>query len=390
MADADLIESLSRDLRRLPPSEIRATMEAGSGLEGVVPLWFGESDEPTPDFIKAAAIAAIGNNDTRYGSSAGQAELVDAARRYTARHYGFDPGAQRVLPTASGLQGIMMSLQALIEPDDKFVVLGPTWPNVRNAALLAGASMHHFNLTFSTTGGWQLDLDALFASMGTDTKVLCINSPANPTGWVAREDELRTILEYCRRNGTWLLSDEVYSRLYFRGPRAPSFLDVADEEDRLVIVNSFSKAWNMTGWRLGWLVVPRAVHGAFTQTIENNIANVPTFVQRAGIAALDQGDEFVAGYQQRLADRRARSLAGLSQFSRVSCAPPDGAFYVFFSVDGVSDSVEFSRDLLKRTRVGMAPGRAFGDGLESWLRLSFACSEARLDEAFSRLAPELG
>jgi aspartate/methionine/tyrosine aminotransferase len=383
-------QDLTTSLRRLPPSELRAVMEAGLGLDDVVPLWFGESDEPTPDVVKEAAIAALRGNETYYGSSAGLAPLVEAIERYTARLYGADLGGGRVLPTASGLQAIMMTLQALIEPGDEFLVLGPTWPNVRNAASLIGARVAQFDLDCDGSGAWRLDLARLAERIGPSTKILCVNSPANPTGWVATADELKALLLRCRQTGTWILSDEVYGRLVFDGPRAPSLLDVSEADDRVVIVNSFSKAWNMTGWRLGWLTLPAAVLSSFTQTIENNIANVPTFTQRAGVAALDEGEEFLADYRKRLRARRDHAFDALSRLGRVRVAKPDGAFYLFFSVDGVTDSVAFSQRLLREGRVGVAPGRAFGTGLESWMRLTFACSEARLDAAFERLRPYLG
>ena len=375
---------LSDALRGLPPSELRATMEAGIKLDDVVPLWFGESDEPTPGFIGEAAIAALHAGQTFYGSSAGLPALIDAVQQYTHRHYGVSLDASRVMPTASGLQGIMLTLQALIVTGGKFLVVGPTWPNVRNAAALSGARVSQFDLDFD--GTWRLDIDQLIHEMGDDTRVLCVNSPANPSGWVASRDELAALLDACRRTDTWLLSDEVYGRLTFDAPRAPSLLDVSDAEDRVVIVNSFSKTWNMTGWRLGWLVLPAGLHGPFTQTIENNIANVPVFTQHAGAAALNEGDAFVAEARERLRARRDFAAEALAAWPGVRFARPDGAFYLFFAVEGVTDSVAFTQRLLREAKVGLAPGRAFGDAFDGWLRLTFACGEARLQKAFERLA----
>jgi aspartate/methionine/tyrosine aminotransferase len=278
----------------------------------------------------------------------------------------------------------MLTLQALIVTGGKFLVIGPTWPNVRNAASLSGARVEQFDLDFD--GVWRLDVDRLIGAMGDDTRVLCVNSPANPTGWTASRDELAALLAACRRTGTWLLSDEVYSRLTFDAPRAPSLLDVSEPEDRVVIVNSFSKTWNMTGWRLGWLVLPEGMHAPFTQTVENNIANVPVFTQHAGAAALNEGDAFVTEAQTRLRARRDFAAELLSAWPGVRFARPEGAFYLFFAVEGVSDSVAYTQRILREAKVGLAPGRAFGDAFDGWLRLTFACGEARLQEAFDRLA----
>ena len=246
--------------------------------------------------------------------------------------------------------------------------------------------------------GFRLDLDKLFDACDERTRAIFLVSPANPTGWIAAPDEQAAILDFCRRRGIWLIADEVYHRfVYDSSPgqdpegrlAAPSLLALADPEDPVFVVNSFSKTWAMTGWRMGWLTHPPSLGPLFDNLIEFNTSGGQAFIQRAGIAALEEGEPFVVDYIERC--RRAGDLVfqRLSAMPRVRIARPRGSFYSFFGLDGMDDSFAFAKDLLTETGVGLAPGSAFGAGGEGYLRLCFATSAARLSEALDRIEPKL-
>jgi aspartate/methionine/tyrosine aminotransferase len=239
-------------------------------------------------------------------------------------------------------------------------------------------------------GAWRLDLDALCAAVTSRTRVLLVNSPNNPTGWTLTADEQRALLAHCRHTGTWILADEVYERLAYGAPEAvtpaPSFLDLASPDDRVVVVHSFSKSFLMTGWRLGWLVLPRGHVDAMGKLIEFNTSCAPVFVQRAALAGLAMADDFVPGLVRHLHACRDRLLTGLQALPGIEVAPPPGGMYAFFRVAGQDDSLAFAKDLVASHGLGLAPGVAFGPEGEGWLRWCFASRDpARLDAGLMRL-----
>jgi aspartate/methionine/tyrosine aminotransferase len=368
-------------------SLIREVSEAGRGIPGLIRLFFGEPDTVTPPFIRDAAKAALDAGETFYAPNAGIAPLREAVSRYLTRH-GRPVGAERVAITASGVNALMLVAQALLDPGDRVVIPMPAWPNMDGIARVLGAEVAPVELRIEN-GIWRVDLDELLAAITPATRMVFLNSPGNPTGWTLTAEEQRIILDHCRRTGTWILADDVYERLYFAGDAAPSFLSIATPEDRVVSVNSFSKSWSMTGWRLGWIVAPPALMDAIAKLNEFNMSSAPTFVQHAGVVALDQGDGFVAESQARY--RAARDLAHgiLSAVPGVAAPRPDGAMYLFLRVAGCADSVALAKSLLHSAGVGLAPGAAFGAGGEGHLRLCFAQSEQRLHTACTRLAQAL-
>jgi aspartate/methionine/tyrosine aminotransferase len=374
-------------LAEIPGSLIREVSEVGRYMQDVIPLWFGEPDTVTPDFVREAAKLALDEGKTFYAPNPGIPPLREAIAAYLKRN-NRPVGTSRIAVTASGVNALMLVAQALLSPGDRVVIPTPAWPNMDGIARVMGAEVTDMPLRLMN-GIWRADLDELLAAITPQTKLLFLNSPGNPTGWTLMGAEQRAILEKCRQTGTWILSDDVYERLYFAGDAAPSFLEVADEQDRVVSVNSFSKSWAMTGWRLGWIVAPPALMDAIGKLNEFNMSSAPTFIQHAGVVALDQGDGFIAETRARYLKARDIAHAALSAVPGITAPRPDGAMYLFLKVEGCTDSLALAKSLLHSARVGIAPGAAFGAGGEGHLRLCFAQSEARIREASGRLAEAL-
>jgi aspartate/methionine/tyrosine aminotransferase len=374
-------------LAEIPGSLIREVSEVGRYMQDVIPLWFGEPDTVTPDFVREAAKLALDEGKTFYAPNPGIPPLREAIAAYLKRN-NRPVATSRVAVTASGVNALMLVAQALLSPGDRVVIPTPAWPNMDGIARVMGAEVTDMPLRLMN-GIWRADLDELLAAITPETKLLFLNSPGNPTGWTLTAEEQRAILAKCRQTGTWILADDVYERLYFAGDAAPSFLEIADEQDRVVSVNSFSKSWAMTGWRLGWIVAPPALMDAIGKLNEFNMSSAPTFIQHAGVVALDQGDAFIAETRARYLKARDIAHAALSAVPGVTAPRPDGAMYLFLKVEGCTDSLALAKSLLHSARVGIAPGAAFGAGGEGHLRLCFAQSEARIREASARLAEAL-
>ncbi|HEX2691634.1 MAG TPA: pyridoxal phosphate-dependent aminotransferase [Kofleriaceae bacterium] len=381
---------IRRRIQELPTSRIRQATLAGQGIEDLIALWFGEGDEVTPAFIRDAAAGALHRGETFYVANRGIPELRDAIQRYLRRIYRTEVDLDRIIVSTSGVNAIMIAVQCLVGHGDSAVVIGPVWPNAENAIAAMGAEVRRVDLVAQPDGSWQLDLDRLVDTCDATTRLIVVNSPNNPTGWMASEDELARMLAYARERGIWILSDEVYGRIVY-GPRhAPSLVTLAAPDDPVVIVNSFSKSWSMTGWRLGWCIAPRELTTEIEKMTEFNISHPTTFVQWGGVAALDQGDDYVAALVRRYAEAAAYVYDRLSPLPRVRLSRPRSAFYAFFQVEGVTDSFAYAVDLMKRAKVGLAPGVAFGPSGEGRLRLCFAASLPKLSQALDRLIPALG
>ncbi|MBS0441852.1 MAG: pyridoxal phosphate-dependent aminotransferase [Proteobacteria bacterium] len=377
-------------IAELPGSKIREVANAGLGRSDVLAFWFGESDEVTPAFVREAAAASLETGETFYSHNLGLPELREAIARYTSGLHA-PLGAERVAVTSSGVNALMLAMQALAGAGDEVVAVVPVWPNLTAQPQILGARVTRVPLKVEQ-GAWKLDLEALLAAVTPATRVLLVNAPNNPTGWTLERAEQQALLEHCRRTGTWIIADEVYERLYYReGARcAPSFLDIASPEDRLVVVHSFSKSFLMTGWRLGWMVAPVALIEAMGKLIEFNTSCAPVFVQRGGLAALAGADGSVPGLVARMKACRDTLLPALAALPGVSVAVPDGGMYAFFRVRGQDDSLAFAKRLVAEAGLGLAPGAAFGAEAEGWLRWCFASRDpARLTDGVGRLARAL-
>ncbi|HEV7915702.1 MAG TPA: pyridoxal phosphate-dependent aminotransferase [Albitalea sp.] len=368
----------------LPASKIREVANAGMGRDDVLAFWFGESDEPTPEFVRAAAVESLARGETFYAQNLGLPELREALARYTASLHPA-VSVDRIAVTSSGVNALMLATQALVGHGDEVAAVVPVWPNLTAQPAILGATVKRIALTVRD-GAWTLDLDTLRSAVTPATKLLLVNAPNNPTGWTLTRAEQQAILDHCRRTGTWIVADEVYERVFFDGPAAPSFLDIADAGDRLVVVHSFSKSFLMTGWRLGWLIAPPELVTAIGTLIEFNTSCAPVFVQRAGLAALANADRFVPGLIERLKACRDTLIPQLAALPGVTVANPHGGMYAFFRIAGQDDSLALAKRLVIDHGLGLAPGAAFGDEAEGWLRWCFASKDpARLGAGVQRL-----
>jgi aspartate/methionine/tyrosine aminotransferase len=376
-------------VRALTASKIREVADANLGDPNVLAFWAGESDEPTPEFIRRAGMDSLAAGETFYSQNLGIPELRVALAAYLSR-LRRPTAPQQVAITSAGVSALMLASQLLVEAGDRVVEVVPLWPNVQEIPKILGARVTTVPLAFSREG-WQLDLDRLLDALTPGTRALYLNSPNNPTGWTATRAAQRAILEHCRRHGIWIFADDAYERLYFDAPSgvAPSFLEIAEAEDRVLSANTFSKSWLMTGWRLGWLAVPAALGPDLAKLIEYNTSCAPVFVQRAGIVALEQGDPVIARSLARLREARDYLLNALAGIERVETARPAGAMYAFMRIAGMRDSLDFCRRLVREHRLGLAPGAAFGPEGEGYVRWCFAASEERLAEGVARLGRAL-
>jgi len=366
-------EHLRAAMRDLPASKIREIANAGMDRDDTIPLWFGEPDQPTPQFICDAAAAALRDGDTFYTPNLGIPELRAVLSSYMSKLYDADIDFDRVTVSVSGMNALMLVLQCLVDTGDGVVTTAPLWPNLPSVPVVLGGAVRSVPLR-PAPEGWHLDLDHLFDACDETTRVIMINSPNNPTGWTMTADQQRAVLDFARARGLWVVSDEVYARIVYDRAVAPSFLQIAEPDDRVIVVNSFSKTWSMTGWRLGWITAPASVTPALEKLMEFNIAGAPGFCQRAGVVAVQQGEEFVTRSVARYHAARDLVVDRLTAFPRVSLPYPPAAFYAFFSVDGVDDSLAFAKKVLAETGVGLAPGEAFGEVGQGWLRLCFAAA----------------
>lgn len=385
-----LLDRLRPAARGMAVSGIVEVMKHGAGREGLIPLWAGEGDLPTPDFICAAAARSLQAGETFYTWQRGLPELREALARYHAKVYGVASDPERFYVTASGMHAIVIAFAMTLDAGDEVIIPSPCWPNAAAAADAAGARPVFVPMAFDGAR-FLLDLDRLAASIGPRTRAIFINTPANPTGWVASRDELRAVLSLARKHGLWIVADEIYARFHW-GERAlaPSFRQVMEAGDRVLFVNTFSKNWAMTGWRIGWIEADPVLGQAIENLIQASTSGVAVFMQRAAIAALDQGEEFVASQIERARRGREAVMAAMAEVGRVKFATPGGAFYLFFSVQGEADSRALAFRLVDEIGVGLAPGATFGPGGDPFLRLSFCRSPESLGTGLTRLASWFG
>ncbi|RYF69531.1 MAG: pyridoxal phosphate-dependent aminotransferase [Comamonadaceae bacterium] len=380
-------------LAALQESRIREVANAGMGRSDVLPFWFGESDEPTPQPIRDAAIASLQRGETFYSHNLGLPELREQVAAYASRLHG-TVAVDRIAITSGGVNALMLAMQALLDAGDEVVAVTPVWPNLTAQPLVLGARLRCVPLRPQPDGAWALDMDALLEAITPGTRMLVVNAPNNPTGWTLSAEEQRRILAHCRTTGTWILADEVYERLYYEPTPngcAPSFLDIAESQDRLVVVQSFSKSFLMTGWRLGWLVMPPSLTPHMGKLVEFNTSCVSVFTQRAGLAALQHEAEITPRVAGHLRTCRDTLVPLLQALPGVTVAPAKGGMYAFFRLQGQPDSLALAQRLVAEAGLGLAPGVAFGDEAEGWLRWCFASQDTgRLVEGVGRLKKWLG
>lgn len=310
--------------------------------------------------------------------------MREALARYYQRRFQKTLSPENFYVTGSGMQAIKLAIESVASPGDEMVLLTPAWPNFAAAADLSGVRPVAVPLRFEA-GKWQLDLTRLEAAIGERTRALFINTPSNPTGWTATLDDLKSILALARKHGLWIVADEIYALYHYLGGRAPSFLDVMEEEDRILFVNSFSKNWSMTGWRVGWIVAPPAMGQVLENLIQYSTSGVAQFMQRGAAVALEEGDGFVDANIAKAKRNRDTLCDALIATNRVETLKPDGALYAFLKIDGVADSRAAAIDIVDRTGVGLAPGTAFGEGGALFMRACFLRDPDQIAEAAERL-----
>lgn len=376
---------LSQGAAHVPFSKIRAIAEIAMKMEGVYPLYFGESNQPTPDFIKEAVAQALRDNYTYYTSNAGLLSLREAIARHYAERQGVHlHPASRILATSSGVQALNVTIRCCVDPGDEAILLTPAWPNASAMTAMIGAKPVELAQPLSGNR-FTIDLDAIRAALTPRTKLLVVTSPSNPLGWVATVEEQKMLLDFTRRHGLWLLADEVYERLSWKSEIAPSFLQIAEPDDALIVVQSFSKSYCMTGWRLGWVVGREDLIQKATQLQEFIVSCPPGFVQKAGETALRDGESFIAGLRAQLLGNRDYCLQQLAGLPGVSVPDAEGAFYLFPKIEGLRDSFSLAQRILEQTKVGVAPGVAFGPGGEGSIRICYAADRQILEPAMTRL-----
>jgi aspartate aminotransferase len=386
MTAASLLRPRMHDL---PKQNIADLARWGFERTDVIPLWFGEGDMPTPDFIGRAAEAAIRAGHTFYTHQRGIPELREALSDYMSGLYARPVGTERITVTSGGMPAILLAMQAILDAGDNVVVCEPVWPNVSGAIHILGAEKRPVMMQ-EANDGWRLDLDDIAARCDARTRAIFLATPGNPTGWIMPREQMEALLAFARARGVWIISDEVYARLSYETPVAPSFLDVAGPEDPVMIVNSFSKSWLMTGWRLGWLTHPPSIGELLARLVQYNSSGSPTFLQHAGAVAVREGEEFIRFVRERCRQGRDIACDALERVPGVRLrGRPKGGMYVYFEMEGQADAMATCARLFEETGVGIAPGSAFGEGLDAYLRICIGLSPDKLTEAMARLVPAL-
>ena len=396
----DVLRGLRSEALDAPESGIVEIFNYGRNRQGLIPLWVGEGDLPTPDFIAEAAAASLKAGETFYTYQRGLPELREAISDYMTRSYGspfadsglaFSP--ERFFVTAGGMHALQIAFRMIAGTNDEVIVPTPAWPNFRGAIIAAGASAVDVPMNYDGRGAggrWMLDLDRISRSITARTRAIVVNSPANPTGWIASIADLEALLGLARRHDLWIVADEIYGRFVFDGPRAPSFHDVMAPQDRILFVQTLSKNWAMTGWRVGWLEAPPEMGSIIENLVQYSTSGTPVPLQRGAVAALTGGEAVIAMQIDRA--RRNRDLLGaaLSHNDRLSFARPEGAFYLFCKIEGIADSRSLAFKLVDEVGIGVAPGSAFGSGAEPFFRLCFARKPDDIAEVARRLETWLG
>lgn len=378
--------AVSSSAQSVPSSRIRELAEIALTMPDVLKLFFGESTLPTPRFIKDAAAQAMADGHTTYCPNAGLLSTRQAIADYYARYHqvSLDP-TREIVVTSSGVQALNVAIRCFLNPGDEALILTPAWPNACSIVNMSNAKAVEMAQPLHGQR-YAIDFDALEAALTPRTRFLMYTSPSNPLGWVATLEDQQRLLDFTRRHGLWLLADEVYERLtYGSANPEPSILRLATRDDAVLVAQSFSKSYCMTGWRLGWLIGRADLVAKATQLNEFIISCTPPFVQKAGEVALREGEPFIAELLAMLRGNRDFCAAEFRAMPGVTVPEPDGAFYLFPRIEGLTNSFELCKQILLATNVGLAPGVAFGNGGEGSLRLCYASERPVLVEALARI-----
>jgi aspartate/methionine/tyrosine aminotransferase len=383
------LDGARAQIRRIPLDNIAGLAKDRFGDQSIIPLWFGEGDVPAPAFIGEAMARAIADGHVFYTHQNGIPELRQTLADYLTGLGQRPVTADRITVAFSGMYAIMLAIQLACEAGDNVIAIDPVWPNTGGMAQLVGAEVRSARMDLGQ-GGWTIDPDKVAAKMDERTRAVFFASPGNPTGAMVPLETQSALLELCRKRGVWLIADEVYNRLAFGRNAAPTILDIADPEDRLIVINSFSKSWAMTGWRLGWMVHPPSVGPTLAMMVQYTTSGVSTFLQHAGVAAIREGEPFVAWMRGYVEQGMRIVCDALEALPRVRLGSrPQAGMYAFFQIDGLPDSRQACIEILEQTSVGLAPGVFFGPDSGSFLRACVCRNPEALAEAMRRLSAVL-
>ena len=367
-------------------SRIREIALLADRHPGTLRLFYGEDTRPSPDFILEAGRQALSNHKTFYTPNAGFPDLRKAIADQYSRLHGLDiDPMDRVVVTASGSVALLIAIQACINPGDEAIIVSPLWPNIREMVQVRGSMPVEVPLELGPDHQFHLNFQSLENAITPKTRLIALASPNNPTGWTATPEDWHTLASICQNHKLWLLADSVYDRLVFDGQNsAPCPLDIPTLHDRLWLAQSFSKAYRMTGWRVGWLITPPGLWATAAKLQEFIVSHAAGFTQEAARIAIQNGEslisEMIADYQFN----RDIAVSALSNLKGVTLASPPGAFYCFPKIDGLTNSFEFCQKLVKKYGIGFAPGSAFGIGGEGHLRICFAVDQTTLVTALNQ------
>jgi len=372
---------------RVAPFRVMSLLEAAQAREAaghdVIHLEVGEPDFPTPEPVVAAGQAALAAGQTRYTPAAGLPALREAIAGHYAEHFGAEVDPRRILVTPGASGALLLASQLLAGPGDRVLMADPNYPCNRHFMALAGAEVDA--VPVGPESGWQLDAGLIEAHWRDATRLAMLATPSNPTGHMLDADRLAAVAETVAARGGHLLVDEIYQGLCF--DLEP--LSVASLTPDAFVVNSFSKYFGMTGWRLGWLLAPEAAVEPLTRLAQNVFLAAPTLAQHAALAAFTPGCRgILEARRSELARRRDALLAALAPLGLAPSLPPQGAFYLWLDISRYShDSQAFCRRLLEEENVAITPGVDFAlEGGEHHVRIAFTTGVERLEEAVSRLA----
>ena len=382
----DLFQST---LLQIPDNVSAELLAYGQSKPDVISLAQGDVGLPTPDFICDAAYKAMQEGKTHYGPVLGQAPLRQGISDYYRDIFDVDVPSERVFVTSSGTASIHAALASIVEPEDEVICVTPIWRNIMGIVAMAGGTAVQVALDYTPEKGWDLDIEKIFAACTPKTKAILVVTPSNPTGWIMREEDMRAVFDFTRTRGIWMVADEVYGRFAYDVAKTPSFLEMAEPDDLLYVINSFSKAWAMTGWRLGWLIGPDISQKVVQDLILYENMGASTFSQYGALAALRDGEEFIESQKALWSENLDLFEEYMTPHDKVIFSRPQSTFYGFFKVEGQPDCIALCRDLIDRAGVSLAPGRSFGRDFEGWIRICCAVDKEILRKALERLSAAL-
>jgi aminotransferase len=374
-------------IKEIKPSGIRKFFDIANKIEDCISLGVGEPDFDTPWHITEEGIYSLEQGKTFYTSNQGLPELKEEISKWNKRKYNLDYSPENIIVTCGGSEVIDIALRACINPGDEVIILEPNYVCYEPDIILAGGVA--IKIKLKNENEFRLTPEELEEVITDKTKILLINYPNNPTGAIMTKEDLEKIAEVIKKHDLLVISDEIYSELTYSGNHY-SIGALPDMRDRTITINGFSKAFSMTGWRLGYVMGPKAIMDQMKKIHQFVIMCSPTISQYAGIEALKNGDGDIEKMKKEY-DKRRKYL--LKEFDRLGlpCFEPRGAFYIFPDIRKYRmTSEEFATDLLEKEHVVVVPGTAFGDSGEGFVRISYAYSLDALKEAVRRIEKYIG